>query len=595
MAVAKASPIIIKEVLKLRSFGINKSLISTSHVTMESGNCICVREAASIAIFDMSMPTKPWMIDIKADSALMNPNSKILAVKARAKSGDRLQILKIGGKRSKPQPIKSHLMLEQVVFWKWITPNMLGLVTRTGIYHWSIAGEGDEPAKIFSRPPNLENNQILNYHFDPSQKWVVLIVTAPDKAKGAEGTLQLLNMDNLDHIPPPENALTASFVQYKVPGKDNPSVLLSLATGSKLQVRELSSQQGELSFKEKEADISFPSDFVDDYPVAMQISHKYSLIYVITRLGQLFVYDIETAVVVHRTKICREPILLTTEASSSVEGFYAVNEQGQVFLATIDEQRIMKYVAAQVQLNNCVNRGELHLPSPVVIPKGVQNSPKLPLLLATQHVEDLAHVPIEKCYNAFKCNLSENIKTTPLSSRWDGDRVIEEYQTYVRDVIDDVCILESEQNINKGSLESDLIGVDCDNRARILKVRNPDPNCLTRFRFYNDELKDVLIPNMLGTSSSNLFMNVYNNRTREYNKDMLGVFKFMRNVGIHALDFPPADKFTVERDLNKTFPGALREIYEILTTLGLDLRMLSRKSAEDELNREQGVLRMKSE
>lgn len=184
-------------------------------------------------------------------------------------------------------------------------------------------------------------------------------------------------------------------------------------------------------------------------------------------------------------------------------------------------------------------------------------------------------------------------------------------------------------------MESDLIGVDCDNRARILKVRNPDPNCLTRFRFYNDELKDVLIPNMLGmtdklslveakeelqhfrkmmkkrtkfglrniffhtilqkslerfyfpidvmalmklqfrecilrqgysdweaafydkmtnkevidiksmiensgTSSSNLFMNVYNNRTREYNKDMLGVFKFMRNVGIHALDFPPA-------------------------------------------------------
>lgn len=32
----------------------------------------------------------------------------------------------------------------------------------------------------------------------------------------------------------------------KVPGKDNPSVLLSLATGSKLQVRELSSQQGTL-------------------------------------------------------------------------------------------------------------------------------------------------------------------------------------------------------------------------------------------------------------------------------------------------------------------------------------------------------------
>lgn len=32
---------------------------------------------------------------------------------------------------------------------------------------------------------------------------------------------------------------------------------------------------GELSFKEKEADISFPSDFVDDYPVAMQVRTKF--------------------------------------------------------------------------------------------------------------------------------------------------------------------------------------------------------------------------------------------------------------------------------------------------------------------------------
>jgi hypothetical protein len=29
-------------------------------------------------------------------------------------------------------------MPESVEFWKWITPNMLGLVTATSVYHWDI-------------------------------------------------------------------------------------------------------------------------------------------------------------------------------------------------------------------------------------------------------------------------------------------------------------------------------------------------------------------------------------------------------------------------------------------------------------------------
>jgi len=28
----------------------------------------------------------------------------------------------------------------QVVFWKWISPKLLGLVTQTSVYHWSIEG-----------------------------------------------------------------------------------------------------------------------------------------------------------------------------------------------------------------------------------------------------------------------------------------------------------------------------------------------------------------------------------------------------------------------------------------------------------------------
>lgn len=35
------------------------------------------------------------------------------------------------------------MLLPQVVFWKWITSKMLGLVTQSAVYHWSIEGTDD--------------------------------------------------------------------------------------------------------------------------------------------------------------------------------------------------------------------------------------------------------------------------------------------------------------------------------------------------------------------------------------------------------------------------------------------------------------------
>jgi len=51
---------------------------------MESEKYICIRETApqnSVVIVDMSMPAQPLRRPITADSALMNPNSRILALK----------------------------------------------------------------------------------------------------------------------------------------------------------------------------------------------------------------------------------------------------------------------------------------------------------------------------------------------------------------------------------------------------------------------------------------------------------------------------------------------------------------------------------
>ena len=70
--------------MQLTSLGINQQFVTFTHVTMESDKYICVRETSpqnSVVIIDMAMPNQPLRRPITADSALMNPNSKVLALK----------------------------------------------------------------------------------------------------------------------------------------------------------------------------------------------------------------------------------------------------------------------------------------------------------------------------------------------------------------------------------------------------------------------------------------------------------------------------------------------------------------------------------
>ncbi|TYG53498.1 hypothetical protein ES288_D09G114300v1 [Gossypium darwinii] len=65
---------------------------------------------------------------------MINSNVKSRQAQLPGTTQDHLQIFNIEMKAKK----KSHQMPEQVVFWKWISPKMLGLVTQTSVYHWSI-------------------------------------------------------------------------------------------------------------------------------------------------------------------------------------------------------------------------------------------------------------------------------------------------------------------------------------------------------------------------------------------------------------------------------------------------------------------------
>ena len=106
---------------------------------MESDKFICVRESGAanqVVIVDMAAPMTPARRQITADSAIMCPDKKVIALKAATPgvAGDALQVFNLDTK----QKLKAHQMPEGVEFWKWTSPTQLGLVTGSSVYHWDI-------------------------------------------------------------------------------------------------------------------------------------------------------------------------------------------------------------------------------------------------------------------------------------------------------------------------------------------------------------------------------------------------------------------------------------------------------------------------
>lgn len=75
-------------IFQLQNLGINPANIGFSTLTMESDKFICIREKvgeqAQVVIIDMADPNNPIRRPISADSAIMNPASKVIALKGKS-------------------------------------------------------------------------------------------------------------------------------------------------------------------------------------------------------------------------------------------------------------------------------------------------------------------------------------------------------------------------------------------------------------------------------------------------------------------------------------------------------------------------------
>ncbi|KAF7113175.1 hypothetical protein RHSIM_RhsimUnG0153600 [Rhododendron simsii] len=104
---------------------------------------------------------------------------------------------------------------------------MLGLVTQTSVYHWSIEGES-EPAKMFDRMVNLANNQIINRRCDPTE----MVGIDWNHSWFGRGDLHtgFYNLKRVSKVI--RQALRSIGCLTQIRGTENPFVLISFATKS---------------------------------------------------------------------------------------------------------------------------------------------------------------------------------------------------------------------------------------------------------------------------------------------------------------------------------------------------------------------------
>ncbi|XP_012589734.1 PREDICTED: clathrin heavy chain 2 [Condylura cristata] len=342
---AQVLPIRLQEHFQLQNLGINPANIGFSTLTMESDKFICVREKvgekAQVVIIDMSNPMAPFRQPISAESAIMNPASKVIALKA----GKILQIFNIEMKSK----VKAYTMAEEVIFWKWVSVNTVALVTETAVYHWSVEGDS-QPVKMFDRLSNLAGCQIIHYRTDKCQKWLLLIGISAQQNR-VVGAMQLYSVDR--KISQPIEGHAAAFAEFKSEGNAKCTTLFCFAvrspTGDKLHIIEVGQPAAENQpFVKKTVDVFFPPESQNDFPVAMQIGMKHGIIYLITKYGYLHMYDLESGTCIYMNRISADTIFVTTPYEPT-SGIIGVTTKGQVLSVCVEEDKIVNYIANVLQ------------------------------------------------------------------------------------------------------------------------------------------------------------------------------------------------------------------------------------------------------
>lgn len=370
----KKSCVSVKEMLRLSSVGVAEKDITWLRVSMTFDSYICVRERnqnkdnegqvkiLSLTNHGCQTQTYPF----QPDSAVVSPtdpnnrNNPMLALKV----ADQFIVVRLGSKGGWRRQFST--TLPDVLHWTWLDQHTIGLVTDKAVFHW-LMEEAEVPQKVFSRHQRLDYAEITSYKTDPEKKWCALTGLFPDTSC-IVGETQLYSAEK--HLSQCIHVHTVLLTSYCFLGNKFPSTVLCAASRDASQ-----SPQGKVHILELGPHVEgnlAPWSYQDviefrqiedryDFPVSIQVNNLYGLMYVVTKYGQLYVCDLESAACLSSVTVSSEIIFLTA-VGSLTQGIICLNTAGQVLNVEVNLHELVEAARSHNRTQNIAERLEKFLP-----------------------------------------------------------------------------------------------------------------------------------------------------------------------------------------------------------------------------------------
>lgn len=336
-------PINFTQLSQLTQLGIQPQSLDFKSTTLESDRYICVRETGpqgnTVAIVDLQNNFEVTRKNMSADNAIMHTKENVIALRA---NGTALQIFNLGTK----QRLKSSTIDSPVVLWKWLTDDVLGLVTATDIYTWAIFdGTNDGPVKLTDRHHSLNNCQIISFVAEPDLNWFAVTGIAQEDGRIA-GHIQLFSKAR--NVSQAIEGHVCKFAQIKLNGAPHPTKVFCIGNKNALgqgnmHIIEIDHVDGNPPFPKKTVDIFFPPDATNDFPISLQTSNQYGVLYILTKYGFIHLYDIESGSNLFVNRITADPVFTAAPYNNST-GIITINKSGQVLAVEVAKDKIIPYI-----------------------------------------------------------------------------------------------------------------------------------------------------------------------------------------------------------------------------------------------------------
>ncbi|BFZ04770.1 hypothetical protein BsWGS_07809 [Bradybaena similaris] len=360
----RGPPITINELVQLSHIGIPNEQVTWTRVTMLSDKWISVRHdthadfssrRAVVTILSPIEGTISYAGSTSAESVLMNPCYPVIALKA----GLRFEVFNLESKQLVCK-VRFH---EPVIYWTWITADVIAMVTDLAAYHWNVdqGQPSAQPELVFHRHSRLAFTEIVNYKADPSLRWLALTGLTPEDDR-ISGVTQLYNRD--EDITQCISAHAVCFSSYHFPGNPYPSTVFCVSSREaqdhgKVHVIELGPYKlGNFAPRNCYDHLHFLDDLERyDFPVSLQISVDYGLLFVVTKYGYLYMCDMETAMCLCCTRVAVD-VIFAAVLNTNTQGILAITRGGQVITIDLKKDGFITYLREQVKTAYRANRFE---------------------------------------------------------------------------------------------------------------------------------------------------------------------------------------------------------------------------------------------